>query len=101
MTVLIGAGLILAGAAVAVLQVRLAAASSGPPPRRWHVSESLPRGQRYGSDIAIAVLLCAGAFVVAHGRRGWVFYVAIVGAALVTAAAQALALRALPERAEH
>ncbi|MDP5184501.1 hypothetical protein QOZ88_17835 [Blastococcus sp. BMG 814] len=91
----VGAGLVLLGAVVAVLQVRVAAAAgTGRPIRVWHVSEALPRWQRHGSDVAIAALLLAGAFAIELGRPAWVFYVAIVGAGAFAAAAQAIAVRA-------
>ena len=65
------------------------------------MSESLPRGQRYGSDLAIAVLLIAGVLIIEHGRRAWVLYAVLGGAAALTAAAQALALYTLSEPADH
>jgi hypothetical protein len=83
-------------AAVAVAQVCWATRSRLVPVRRWHVSESLAPRWRHGSDAAIAFLLPGGALFLEHGRPGWVFYAAIVGAGALTAAAQVLALHVLP-----
>jgi hypothetical protein len=93
----LGLVLILAGVVVAVLQVRWAARSTHEPIRRWHVSAPLPRWQRYASDLAIGVLVVAGAVVVELDRPEWTFYVAVVGGAAIAAVAQALAIRALPD----
>jgi uncharacterized membrane protein len=100
-TIALGLVLVLAGVLVAVLQVRWAARSTPEPVRRWHVSAPLPRRQRYASDLAIGGLIVAGAVVVELGRPAWTFYAVAVGGAAVTAVAQALAIRALPDRVDH
>jgi hypothetical protein len=99
MTLVVGLVLILLGVVVAVLQVRWAVRSTQRPLRRWHVSNSLPPRQRFVSDTAIAVLLFAGSLTIDVGRPWWVLYAVGVGAVAVTASAQALALRTLPEPA--
>ena len=101
MTLVAGLVLIVLGVVVGVLQVRWAARSTQRPIRFWRVSQSLPRGQRYASDLAIAGLLLAGAFTMEVGRPEWVFYVAAVSAAAVGGTAQALAIRAFRQPAHR
>ncbi|WP_104525744.1 hypothetical protein [Blastococcus atacamensis] len=66
----------------------------------WRVSRPLPTRQRYASDLAIAALVLAGAFTVEQGRRGWTFYAAGLAGAVVVAAAQAITVRWIRDRAK-
>ena len=97
MTLALGLALLRSGVAGAVLQVRWVARSTQDPIRWWRVSQPLPRGQRSASDIAIGLLIVAGAFVLEQGRPEWTFYAAAIGGAAGTLVAQVLAVRALPE----
>ena len=93
MTFVAGCVCVLVGLALAVLQGRRAAASATARLRLGDVSGALP--SRYGrwTSIGIAVLLTVGALLIGSGQPRWVFYVAVLAAAVLTAAAQALALR--------
>src|SRR5688500_18371792 len=95
MTLAVGIVLCLLGIAAAVLQAGWATRKGHGLVPLWCPSRTLPRGQRWASDFAVAGLLIAGAIVMELGRPEWVFYVAVVAAVAVGSAAQALTVRAL------
>ena len=99
MTLMVGLVLILLAVVVAVVQVHWVARSAQLPAQWWRASRPLPTGQRWTSDLAIAALVLAGAFVVEQGRPVWTFYVAALGGAVVVAAAQAITVRSVRDRA--
>jgi hypothetical protein len=101
MAVVVGVVLVGAGAAVAVVQGHWATGSGVGPLRMWHVSESLPARRRHLSDAAIPVLLLAGASIWSWTQPVWLQFLALGGAAAVTAAAQALALRSARDHPVH
>ena len=101
MTLAIGLVLCLLGIAAAVLQAGWAARTGDGSVPLWCPSRTLPPGQRWASDLAVAGLLVAGAFVMELGRPEWVFYVAAVATIAVGGAAQALTVRALREPVAH
>jgi hypothetical protein len=93
MTPVVGCLCVLAGLALAVLQARRAAVSTTARLRLGDVGRALPSRYRGWTSIGIAVLLTAGALLVGHGQPRWVFYVALLAAGVLTAAAQTLVLR--------
>ena len=99
MTLAVGLVLCFLGLAAAVLQARWAVQAGHGLVPLWCPSRTLPPGQRWASDLAVAGLLVAGAIVMELGRPEWVFYVAVVAAVAVGSGAQALTVRALREPA--
>ncbi|MCA0143597.1 hypothetical protein [Blastococcus sp. LR1] len=99
MAIPVGLVLIFLAVVVAVVQVHWVARSARLPASWWRVSRPLPTGRRYASDLGIAALVLAGAFAVEQGRPEWTFYAAAVGGGVLVAAAQAVTVGLLRDRA--
>ena len=100
MTLAVGLVLILLAMFVSVIQVRRVARSAQLPVQWQRVSQCLPPTERQASNLVIGTLAVAGAFTIEHGRPGWTFYAAGLGAVAMIAVAQAVAVRVLSDRAK-
>ena len=91
----LAAGLVLvaAGVLAGVLQVHWAGRDGAPPTRVHDLSTTLSPRARSLSSVGIAGLLFLGSLLVCLGQPWWAKYLVLGAAGLVTAAAQALALR--------
>ena len=93
MTVVLGCALVLVGMAGAVHQAHRATSAAGRPLRLGEASAALPDTYRRWSSVAIAAALFSSTLLLGHGQPRWVFYVVVVGVAVLTLVVQAVALR--------
>ncbi|MCZ2846751.1 hypothetical protein [Modestobacter sp. VKM Ac-2978] len=101
MAVLLGCVLVLVGMAVAVHQAHRATSAAGRPLRLGEASAALPEGYRRWSSVAIAAALVSGTLLLGHGQPRWVFYVVVVGVAVLTLVVQAVVLRLVAPARGH